>query len=79
MSHAIDAVLNLGSRSFFYSPADAAIACAVVFGVLTLALIAVALLRYNQRQQKVVPADQAIEHALSVYDNEFDEDEELFG
>lgn len=58
---------------------NAAIACAVVFGVLTLALIAVALLRYNQRQQKVVPADQAIEHALSVYDNEFDEDEELFG
>jgi len=53
----------------------AAIACAVVFGVLTLAVIGIAAWRYSHQQEKVPQPKEALDHALSLYDG-FDSDEE---
>ena len=59
----------------------AAIACAVVFGVMTLAFIAIAILRYSGRQNKLLAPEVALQHAIDVYerDDGFNSDEEIFG
>lgn len=55
----------------------AAIACAVVFGVLTLALIAVGVWRYSHKQKKVLSSEKSIDHAISLYDEQYENEDEL--